>query len=398
MNFNDNIFNIVHKDIVVFTRYLYVKDEVKIAMLISLLHKNNDVLFWAYELYYSGFKHELFDFIWKIYYQFYATLNPSFESYLLIKYTDWKKSSSNDRDIIIATILNNLLIRPFNTDIFIFKQLHSSYELCDGITEINIINTSKSLNNLNNLFILWIEQCNYKAIGNFILSNVLFNHVDIYNIVLEIMLTNYLLKLNKSNLLEEFTKIVKSNIVSEDILLFVKIMTLFSQLKNKEKCKMYVIPDNFEFVNYYTIQSSKKMHSRKILQNACLCEIDHLKYLNIFNLIRNEMDTSIENIYNNMWLYHASFSPIWMNRILNKNGIIDHNNKQVIFENDDYEEAFYEKYAYEPDEQSCITKNKAIMKIDNIHTINDLLNNNKNGLIVVNSEELNALTEDKLKI
>jgi hypothetical protein len=34
----------------VFTRYLYIKDEVKIALLISILNKSDDAIFWAYEL------------------------------------------------------------------------------------------------------------------------------------------------------------------------------------------------------------------------------------------------------------------------------------------------------------------------------------------------------------
>ena len=66
----------------VLTRYLYIKDEVKLALLISILNKSDDAIFWAYELYYSGFKLELYEYIWKIYYDFFATLNPCFELYL----------------------------------------------------------------------------------------------------------------------------------------------------------------------------------------------------------------------------------------------------------------------------------------------------------------------------
>ena len=43
----------------VFTRYLYVKDEVRISLLVSILNKSDDAIFWAYELFYSGFKTEL---------------------------------------------------------------------------------------------------------------------------------------------------------------------------------------------------------------------------------------------------------------------------------------------------------------------------------------------------
>ncbi len=37
-----------------FTRYMYEKSEVEIALIIAILNKTDDALFWAYELYYSG--------------------------------------------------------------------------------------------------------------------------------------------------------------------------------------------------------------------------------------------------------------------------------------------------------------------------------------------------------
>ena len=45
----------------ILTRFLYVKDEVQIALFMSILQKKKeDSLFWAYELYYSGFEEEAF--------------------------------------------------------------------------------------------------------------------------------------------------------------------------------------------------------------------------------------------------------------------------------------------------------------------------------------------------
>ena len=61
------------------------------------------------------------------------------------------------------------------------------------------------------------------------------------------------------------------------------------------------------------------------------------------------------------WLYYASFSPLWKNRIEEYDGIIDHKNHKVdfddleIYENDNtcFEE-FYNHYNLEPDEQPAI--------------------------------------------
>jgi len=71
------------EETIVFTRYLYLKDEVKIALLSCILEKKEDAIFWGYELYYSGFPEEFFKYMWKIYYDYFATLNPSFEMYFM---------------------------------------------------------------------------------------------------------------------------------------------------------------------------------------------------------------------------------------------------------------------------------------------------------------------------
>ena len=108
----------------VFTRYLYIKDEVKTALLLSILNKSDDAIFWAYELYYSGFKNELYALIWKIYYDFFATLNPSFSVYLSKKFSN--KDMIEDR--LISSIIQNLIIRAFNTDVFLLRTISELFE------------------------------------------------------------------------------------------------------------------------------------------------------------------------------------------------------------------------------------------------------------------------------
>ena len=74
------------KEHFIFTRYLYEKEEVELALTFALLNKKDDeALFWAYELYYSGFKSDLIQLLWNIYYNFYASMNPAFQIYLIKK-------------------------------------------------------------------------------------------------------------------------------------------------------------------------------------------------------------------------------------------------------------------------------------------------------------------------
>ena len=60
------------------------------------------------------------------------------------------------------------------------------------------------------------------------------------------------------------------------------------------------------------------------------------------------------------WLYYASFSPIWMNRLIEYDAMIDHETKSVSFQDEDKEELFYSLYNYEPDEQSREIQEKSI--------------------------------------
>lgn len=110
----------------IFTRYLYEKEEVEIHLLLSLLYKKQeDALFWAYELFYSGFEKELLCYLLKIYYYFYACLNPNFENFLIKKIKEFHKNPNK----IIASIVQNLIIRPFNMDVFLCFIIQQTFEL-----------------------------------------------------------------------------------------------------------------------------------------------------------------------------------------------------------------------------------------------------------------------------
>ena len=175
----------------VFTRYLYVKDEVRIALLVSILNKSDDAVFWAYELYHSGFSNELFTFIWQIYYDFFYTLNPSFEVYLL------KKQKEQCSDRFVSSLIQDLLIRPFNTDVFFLKSICANFEI-----EINyyskITNKSDLECNLNQ----WIDTNDYRSLSQWFLNeNKMFNITEVYSICLDIFEKNGL-KLNKPNLMK----------------------------------------------------------------------------------------------------------------------------------------------------------------------------------------------------
>ena len=367
----------------VFTRYLYIKDEVKTALLMSILNKSDDAIFWAYELYYSGFKNELIEFIWKIYYDFFATLNPSFAVYL---------SKKLDQDVVedrlISSIIQNLLIRSFNTDVFLLRTIAECYE-----TEED---PAKDLDS-------YLSDKDYRGLALYVFSNKDLNEMDTYQRVLD-----YFKLTNQSKLTKDLVSAMIANTsVLKKVILVANILSIMTFAKDLIKKKnFYVKVDPEEVVQYETIEADDNLKSYRILKHACICQIDKQSFLNLFQGFRNQNDGwtigAVSEKYNslNKWIYHAAFSPIWFSRIKSCKGYIDYVNNEVKFVSEEWEEVFYNRFNLEPDEQSLQTKENTLGKDDNNRKSTwhqFFAKYKKNGLIEVLEEELDELNEEPLK-
>ena len=392
---------------IVFTRYLYLKDEVKLALLVSLLKKSDDAIFWAYELYYSGFKTELFEFIWHIYYVFFATLNPSFEAYLLNKRNEMLKD-----DKLVSAIVQDLIIRPFNTDVFFLNIICKTFEIECKYKEIDENNKKKCMLYTSHLYdqlMIWIDTHDYKSIAQFILNdknvknkgnknnlNPIFTNEYIYGYTIDAFLSSFKdLKLAKKRLQKEFNNSDKS-----DLVLLAKIMTLFS-LKDKliKGKNFYITISPEEIVQYETIDANNDLRAYRILQTACICGIDDLKHLSLFKLERDKLNKSLTDLYNDKWLYQASFSPMWFDRIKSHRGYVDYTKQTVEFVDEDQQQSFFAKYGYEPDEQPTNVKEKSIMAIEKVNNWTTFYNTyNQNNLFKMDEDELEELNEDKIHL
>jgi hypothetical protein len=377
----------------VFTQYLYIKEEVRIALLVSILNKSNDAIFWAYELYHSGFKHELLNLIWKIYYDFFATLNPAYEVYLLKKYTEFVTNSEPD-ERIISSIIQDLLFRPFNSDIFMLRNICENFDI--DITyhhdSEKITHTNEAFNNLTQ----WIANDDLRSIAQWILNlnKDVIKVADIYNICLDIFYKE--IKLIKNKLQKEFVSAIKLNI-NTNVILLAKIIQLFSKKAELKKGRsIYINVEPEDIIPYKPIVGYKHY---SILEKAYMCGIDDLKHLSLFKLTRHKYN--IEEEYWYRWEYHASFSPLWSKRIRQFGGYPDYTKQKVIFKeepDDDLMQEFYGLYGLEPDEQRQDIQNKSINPIEKIHNwtwFNDQYQ--KNGLFYVYEEELEEFDNDGLK-
>ena len=367
----------------IFTRYLYIKEEVRIALLVSILNKKDDAIFWAYELYYSGFKEELLNLLWKIYYDFFATLNPSYESYLIAKHKELLKDA---KDTIVSSLIQDLLFRPFNSDIFMLRNVCQNF-----IIDIVYHNDSQSITTIEDLaynMTHWIANNDLRSITQYV-SVTTFSPIEVYDVSLEAFSSE--LTLNKPKLRKIFASLIDQiNTDCYFTVLLTWIIRLFSKRNKLVKRKsIYIEVDPEDIIPYKTV---------KDLKRGCQFGIDDLKHLSLFKLTRHTYDINKEYWYR--WEYFASFSPIWSDRLQQYGGHCDHENKKVIFKedpDDDLMQEFYALYGLEPDEQPLDIQYKSISPIETKHNWKWFYNQyKKNGLFEVYEEELDEFDVDGL--
>ena len=388
-----------------FTRYLYEKDEVKLSLIICILNKQEESVFWAYELYYSGFKLELIDIFWSIYYDFYYTLNPSFEKYLQTKLKnnlDFDTSCEN----YISMIVNNFMIRPHTMDIFMLKKI---VDICDfDNSDIQKYNISGNFEIINSELNSVLEAKDFMMLASLILTGIKEEHIiATFKASLDYFVTDIGLKIDSKKSVIEFEKYLNNKYHNDNkrVILLSRILHYFVVMNNIKLGKnIYVHIEPEDVILYETIcadltEKDKRtiLPARKILPLAKIYSIDNDNYLSLFDLKREKQDIKIAYYYN--WIYHSSFSPLWRSRILKHCGRIDEKNKKIIFEeeedSDDNEQAFYDEFGYEPDEQKVDIQNKTIQEIKKERTWLSFYNEHKNnGIIEIDDDILNDI--DKL--
>jgi len=307
----------------IFTRYLYIKEEVEKALLISLLKQNKEQsLFWFNELVESGF--DLEEMCEELYFDIYFTNNHN-PSFLL--------SSS------FTSIVENLIITDAkcNLDIYILRTAKRN--------ELDIFNEDTQYED----FSIWLKERNYKKIANYLLY-------DCDEIILP-----YIYKLISKHTLQSICK--NKRIYYLGIILSREIISSpvsSSPSPSKSNIKLQIK----EYVKPW-----------QILATECKYSIDEYKYLGLFELERHTMShEELINRYHNHWLYYASFSLLWKNRIEKYNGIICHQTKQVIFNKEEEDSDFYNLFNLEPDEQKREIQDKNIGIIQYDKTTDKVIN------------------------
>ena len=351
----------------IFTRYLYEKQEVGYSLLHALLQKKEDeAIFWAIELYDSGFEEELYEFLWVVFQDFYASLNMKFEHYLLKKIAILKLCTFNldtpkdNKNIIhLHLIIKNLIIRPYNLDTFSLITLINNFEIDSTIENLEQQESPDYLQIAVLIFEQWREkeqeflEGNLKTFIEFFKPNV--KETQTKNMIKDWHTTIKLLKSTKISF-------------SPQKLFITRILHLYSLFKSLKMGKIVTLtlPEEEiqQEIDRYKIESSLRHY--QILKKERRYKINE-KIGALTTLKRNQISiTELKTAYFEDWLYYASFSPLWKERIENYNGYIVEEERKVFFKNEEEEELFYASYGYEPDEQSKKCHEKSIGDLEKI--------------------------------
>ena len=289
------------------TRYLYEKSYVEYSLLVSLLNRNsNEAMFWLYELYFSGYKQYSIVLIWKYYYMLYSAFFVNLEKFLQRKTIEWL--DTNDYTLI-GTMIINLATREPCIDFYMMMENRISYPdfILPWVNRIDL-NISKSLNILEDY--IYINKC-FKTKGE--------QSFDI--------------------LLKTFDTI---KFLDNTILKYACISRMFSGL--------FLLDDHNGldkklFINL--LEKDCKKYKNKPIVNMKSWKIPESECIYTIHVPPNKLLLNID-IYQN-WLNYCYYTPIWKKRIDRYLGYL-HNN-EIIFDNEDYEENFYNMYNLEPDEQ-----------------------------------------------
>lgn len=378
------------------TRYLYIKDEVELTLISAILERSEDALYWAYELYYSGYKNELMQLFWKIYFDFFASLNPSFEKYLVTKFKGIQNTSNTMDEKLVGNIVQNLLIRPHNLDVFILRQMTSQFDFDCEDDCVKKYFGSKNINDIKNIFFEFLKNDDYLMAANMIMNIVDFNDLtNIFELIIQYYSSNGIhCKTKHEKMLNDFDYLNK--MFDNSRLIILSKMMYFVSFKKKIKMgkNIFLQMELEEMKDYETLESNlieRKLPPYKIFKTLELLRIDEYNYLSLFSLKRENID--IKNIWYSDWLYFASFSPLWFSRIKQHNGIINHETKQIIFMNDDDLEGFFDNYNLEPDEQPKYIQDFFICPIVKERNWIQLMNKyNETSVLIIEQDYLNDLT------
>lgn len=328
---------------VILTRYLYILDEVMHSLLHTLLTKTSmdECAFWLGEIYYSGYEKQLWSFIWCVYYDFYAIAYPKYEKKMTKLYHDWLKQPTI---ISLLTCIQLFYYSSAVADVFCLRMMKANVptkiyvgRLPGWVKKLKVTKTERNLvrsihdGNLQNIayhmrYFQHTPMLAYNAIKIYFrkICNLSLNDASLMDIPYK---NKYHIVLATVCYLLQDEKHIRKNIVRLKLDIH-KYQQLYLA-SNQTVCPLYkTLPQQ----RAYTISS----------------DIGGFE-LARFMLPADGMTPS--TILWHHWEYFAYRAPCWKSRFDKYQIVVNHENYTIVFKDVEEEEAFYQKWYYEPDEQ-----------------------------------------------
>jgi len=371
------------------TRYLYELSEVKGNLIMALLNKDNkESLFWAFEYFYSGYHCEVTNFIIQIYYDFYYILNPTFEKYMFIQLKKVKlENEDEDLALFIKLIVDNLIFRPYTLDTFMLRNMGLQFDVTfDEIEDVN-----------NEIISLILEQDNFVFMATILMQCEKYNDVkeleELHSKVIDKMGCH--IKINKNVKMKETNALLEKCYKDEFIL---KRTIILSKI-----------------INYYSIKINTKMHRSVYIENDKKKQLKELyvyktkypttlkedakyatnknDFIGIFQLERFKKEAkNYKERYLKKWEYYAYDTPYWTNLFALYEAYKDEEQKEIIFEDEEDENEFYEEIDYFTDELSKEIQEKSIGEIEKkCNLVNFYRKYGNKNVINIEEEEISYL-------
>ena len=325
-----------------FTQYLYSEEDVRQAIATNILLKNKEKTnFWVQELMQSQLINILITLILNIYITYYFPLNPEFYNYILKQTNRIRTSDYTESINAITDITNNLMIRPFTSDVLreAMRLQHDDTNSStqptffgySDIPDIDIMDTLTVEDVITHIAGDQIKPTNRKKIGT------LFRNLD---------------KLRKNPI-----KIAGGDIhIPIDIERAARTALIVAySTKQKMGKALFVPPTDIQPQKNYTHTHSPD----KILQTQTIMSMsDEISFCAYDKPIHDDSiriegaSDAMRRAFGQHWEYYAYRAPLWKHRIDEHKGTLDHDTKSIIWEDDDLLEQFYQAYGYDTDEAS----------------------------------------------
>lgn len=339
-----------------FTRLLYPKDEVIQSIWYCFENKTSykECLFWCCELYMSGFEKETMELLYLLYFCFISFHNKELLLEINKLYKEWSLETDS-KEKYVHDILNLLYNENYSNLVYNFVKDYLNY-----VPDKFILYRGKKPD--------WLQDYD-KDSHSFLQSLYKQNKTNLFFILkkknqkdiekIELVLNQYM---NTKNLEYLYTE----NVLHNEIIILCNVYRLLDNLHVEKK-----VTNTKDFSSFKKEDITLLDYTSTFDEYYPSKVYKILREKRIYNTRKNHIDQTVlslqntgktwQQCYYDDWLYYASSSPLWEKRIQEYDGVIDHKNQKVdfddseIYQNDNTRfEEFYNHYNLEPDEQPIV--------------------------------------------